>query len=160
MTSYFDSKEGRWVNPEDEYIGNTEANLKTIIASLATNNPDYDGVDEALDKYFIIVRHGETTHTRETVEWFLNEGATGKVTISYKDGSTWEDDCFCDEIPMWLLLSILRAIQRRKPLGDGQTDETIKKVRALETACVRTKRKGPIRGIKLNTKPTFFMAES
>jgi hypothetical protein len=148
MSSYFDSKEGRWVTPEYEIIGDTGANLKTVIASLATDKPDYDGVDQLFYKYFVLIRHGETTHTHKTVEWFLNESVTGTVTVSFKDGSTWEDDCYCDEIPMWLLLSILRAIQRRKPLGD------------LEADYVRTKREESFRSIKLTTRPTFFTEES
>jgi len=52
----------------------------------------------------------------------------GRVYVSYQDGGEWFDDCYTDELPLWLLLSILRAIRRRKPLGDQAADETIAQV--------------------------------
>jgi hypothetical protein len=157
MNAFFSDTEGRWINPEDEYIGNTGADLKTIIAALSNpTNETFDKIDQLLYDYFVLIRHGETTHTHKNVEWFLNESATGKVTISYKDGSTWADDCFSDELPMWLLLSILRAIQRRKPLGDQKADEVIKDVRDAEADFVQHRRVDSLKGVTLNVRPTFF----
>jgi hypothetical protein len=159
---YFDQDVGEWTCTEDKVTSNTGVNLKTVktviasLSTLSTDKADFDGVDELLYKYFELIRHGETTHSRKPYEWSLNEGLAGTVTISYNDGSEWFDDCFVDEVPMWLLLSMLRAIQRKKPLGDQKADETIKKVQDADSDYVKIKQNSSLNGVKLNVKPTFF----
>jgi hypothetical protein len=138
--TYFDPMQG-WTSPEEEYIGDTGADLKTVIASIADpTNETFVQVDQLLYDYFNIVRHGETTHLTKKVEWILNDTATGKITVSYKDSAEWFDDVYTDELPKWLLISILRTIQRHKPLGDQKADETIAWVNDLEARYVQRPR--------------------
>jgi len=150
---YFDPGAGRWITPEDEFIGDTGASVKDIIAELHDpSNDTYDRIDWALYTYYSMIRHGETSHLGKRVEWFLNE-ELGHVYISFKDNGEWFDDCYADEVPVYLLLAILRAVQRKKPLGDEETDETAKTVQDLEAVYMRKKHANTLRDIKLNTLP-------
>lgn len=56
----------------------------------------------------------------------------GQVLISFREGGQWRDDCSADEIPLWLLIAILRPVSRRKPLGDQKAQETINAVYEME----------------------------
>ncbi len=150
---YFDPGAGRWITPEDEFMGDTAASVKGIIAELHDpSNDTYDRIDRVLYTYYSMIRHGETSHLGKRVEWFLNE-ELGRVYISFKDDGEWFDDEYAEDVPIYLLLAILRAVQRKKPLGDQETDETAKTVRGLEAAYVRKKHTNNLRNIKLNTLP-------
>ena len=127
-----------WVTPEDDYIGDTTASLKDIIKTVKSDRekPDalYNDVERVLFTYCFspipLIRHGRVRHERRVVEWHLVESLRkpDHALICYFDGGEWFDDCYADEIPVWLLLTILRKIQRCKPLGDQKTNETIKAV--------------------------------
>jgi hypothetical protein len=152
MSSFFSDREGRWINPEDEFIGDLTADLKAIIAGLADpTNELFVKVDQLLYDYFALLQHGETSHLTKKVEWILFESPTGRVTITYKDGSEWFDECWSDELPKWLLNAILRKLQRSKPLGDQKADEVIKDVRDAEADYVEKRLRSTAKGIKLNT---------
>jgi hypothetical protein len=56
----------------------------------------------------------------------------GQVLISFHEGGQWRDDCSADEIPLWLLIAILRQVSRRKPLDDQKAEETINAVYQTE----------------------------
>ncbi|MGA7075613.1 MAG: hypothetical protein WBZ42_03575 [Halobacteriota archaeon] len=149
--SFFSESEGRWVVPEDERIGDTTADLKSVIGALSNpTNETFVKVDQLLYDYFHLVRHGETRHLSKNAEWILNDSPTGKITVSFKDGSEWFDDCYTDELPLWLLLAILIAIQRRKPLGDQSADDITKHVRDAEAEFIKTRQHASTKGIKLN----------
>jgi hypothetical protein len=153
---YFDPGTGRWITPEDEFTGDTGASVKEIKGIIAElhdpSNDTYDRIDRVLYTYYSMLRHGETSHLGKRVEWFLNE-ELGRVYISFKDGGEWFDDEYAEDVPVYLLLAILRAVQRKKPLGDHETDETAKTVRDLEAVYVRKKHANSLRDITLNTLP-------
>jgi hypothetical protein len=148
MTSegYFSQIEGRWVSPEHDYESDTDASLKAIVRALKSEGekPDevYDAVERLLFKYNVLVRHGSTRHDKRTVLWHLTEHPReeGRALISFYDNGNWFDDCYSDEVPLWLLLVIVRQIQRRKPLGDQEADETISLVRWIDVEYHEQKR--------------------
>jgi len=86
------------------------------------------------------VRESMGKHTG--VSWYLVEkcGSEDKLAlISYQDGprAEWANECFADEVPLWLLHGLLRRIQRRKPLGDQDADDTIQRVEDLDAEYVQ-----------------------
>ena len=153
MSSFFSDSRGAWIDPENEVIGDLNADLKTIIAGLSNpSNETWVKVDQLLYDYFELIRHGETRHLGKNIEWVLFESAVGRVLISFKDGSEWVDEAMSDELPKWLLNAILRQIQRRKPLGDVKADEVLKEVRDVEAEYINNKNRVSGRGIRLNTR--------
>lgn len=151
--SFFSDANGRWIDPENEYIGDLNADLKTIMAGLSNpTNELYDEIDQVLYQYFEIIRHGETRLLGKNIEWVLFESAVGRVVTSYKDGSEWVDERFSEELPKWLLNAILRQLGRKKPLGDQAADEVLQKARDVETEYIANKARESTRGIKLNAR--------
>jgi len=77
----------------------------------------------------------------KNVSWYLTERGDERALINYQDGAgaEWRNDCYADEVPLWLLLALFRRIQRRKPLGDQDADETIAQVRAIDVEYTKAK---------------------
>ncbi len=71
-------------------------------------------------------------------ELVFNRTHDQRALINYQDGVSgeWLNNCYADEVPLWLLISLFRRIQRRKPLGDQEADETITSVRDVDAAYV------------------------
>jgi len=143
--SYFDPQRG-YVTPDDACESDTHKSIKDIIATLNTGgdaltNDVYDAVERLLYKYQVFVKQGvrEDIATHTGVSWYLTDGDGGRALISYQDGprAEWQNDCFSDEVPLWLLLGLFKRIRRRKLLGDQAADDTIKRVDELDTAYER-----------------------
>ncbi len=162
--TYFDPMFG-WVTPADVYESDTRRSLKEFMAKLSSggevlSDEIYDAVERLLYTYANLVRQGvreRITRSHTGVTWYLTL-RDERAFISYQDGprAEWLNECYADEAPLWLLIGLFRRIAQRKPLGDAQADVTIKKVRDMEAAYVRTKREESLRGIRLTTRPTFF----
>jgi hypothetical protein len=147
---YFDANLG-WVASLDYHESDTHRSLKEILAALKRggksdleiSNDIYDAVERLLYKYQVFVKQGvrETITKHTGVSWYLTDGRHGRTLVSYQDGSRaeWANDCFADEVPLWLLIGLIRRIQRRKPLGDQNADETIAAVDDLDAEFVHKK---------------------
>jgi hypothetical protein len=142
---YFDPIQG-WVTPSDEYESDTNKFLKEIITELKSGVPTnslHDAVEQLLYKYAVFIRQGrEDMGSHLGVSWYLTDyngnGQTflnGSALISYQEGprTEWHNDCYADEVPIWLLTALLHRIARRKPLGDQKADETIQAIEKLDT---------------------------
>lgn len=130
-----------------------EVSLKAVLAALT--NPSYETwvkIDQLLYDYFELIRHGETRHLTKLIEWIAFESPTGRVVISYKDGSEWFDELFSDEVPKWLLNSILSKLERRKPLGDQSANEVLQEARDVEIEYIKNKSRELSPRIRLNTR--------
>jgi hypothetical protein len=134
--------------PVDDYESDTRRSLKKVIAELkraeavTPSNDPYDAVEHLLYKYQIFVRQGVRESfgaQHKKVSWYLTERDDGRALISYQDGAgaEWLNDCYADEVPLWLLISLFRRIQRRKPLGDQDADETIARALDLDATYVQ-----------------------
>jgi hypothetical protein len=136
---YFSEIEGCWLSPEDEHESDTGSSLKAAITALKSKDekPDalFDAVERLLFEYTYSVRHGQTRHDGRRVEWFIYDSPSkrGYVLISFLDRDEWRDDCYSDEVPLWLLIAILRKLSRIKPLGDQKADETMAALDATST---------------------------
>jgi len=136
----------RWVEPGDEYESDTGASLRAVIRAVKSKGekPDalFDAVEQLLFEYLYLVRHGQMRHDGSKVQWFIyaNPSKRGHVLISFLDRDEWCDDCYSDEVPLWLLIAILGKLGRIKPLGDQKADETIASVRAIDNAYFVAKR--------------------
>jgi hypothetical protein len=148
-SSYFDPNRG-YVMPADDYESDTSRSLKEVMAELkrgevATMSNDlYDAVEHLLYKYQIFVRQGVREifgSQHKNVSWYLTERDEERALINYQDGASaeWCNDCYADDVPLWLLISLFRRIQRRKPLGDQEADETIKSVDDLDAEYAKAK---------------------
>jgi hypothetical protein len=118
-----------------ERESDTNRSLKEVMAELKQGDaPDsvFDSVELLLWKYATLIRQGirQDIGSHKGVSWYVVDAPEARVYISYQDGprAEWNNDCYVDELPLWLLLSLFRRIQRRKPLGDQKTDETIQAV--------------------------------
>lgn len=125
--------------------------MKDITAALkrgdggeTVNDDIYDAVERLLHKHQVFVLQGvrERMGKHTGVSWYLVEkcGSEDKrALISYQDGplAEWANECFADEVPLWLLHGLLRRIKRRKPLGDQDADDTIQRVDNLDAAYVQ-----------------------
>lgn len=130
---------------EPEVKSDTYGSLKEVLATLKNIEgkgvvaPDdfYTAVERLLFKYSLFVQHGvrESFSTHKNVTWYLVE-ADERAYITYQDGidHEWFKCCFADEVPLWLLIGLVRRIERRKPLGDQKADETIESLDKLEIA--------------------------
>jgi hypothetical protein len=151
MSSYFDPMRG-YVTPADDYESDTYGSLKDIAAALKNVESKYaivlddlyDDVERVLYRYQVFVLQGvrESMGKHIGVSWYLVEkcGSEDKrALISYRDGprAEWANECFADEVPLWLLHGLLRRIQRRKPLGDQDADDTIARVDNLDAEYVQ-----------------------
>jgi hypothetical protein len=126
--------------------------LKQLIVELKAHekrgselsNEICDSVERLLYKYEVFVKQGvrERFAKHSSVSWYLTDSPIdAKAFISYQDGprAEWANDCYADEVPLWLLVGLFRRIQRRKPLGDQDADETISRIDDLDAAFVRAK---------------------
>lgn len=166
-TVYFDPMRGH-VSAADEYKSETNASVKDVIWALKTAEPSnetYDAVERLLYKYSNFVRQGirENIANHKGVSWYLTEDATGRAFISYQDGPAgeWLNDCYADEVPLWLLIFLFNRIARRKKLGDQTADETIARVKAVDAEYVSEKQRLEIdsnRGRRLNIRRNFSEA--
>lgn len=143
--SYFDQNLG-YVTPADGYESDTHRSLKQIVAALkagggAVSNDIYDSAERLLYKYQVFVKQGvrETVAKHTGVSWYLTDGPDGRALISYQDGARaeWVNDCYADKVPLWLIIGLFRRIQRRKPLGDQEADDTIAAVDTADAEYVR-----------------------
>ena len=136
---YFSEIEGCWLFPEDNYESDTGASLRTVIRVLKSKGekPDslFEAVERLLFEYIHLVRHGQTRHDGRKVEWFIYDSpsTSGHVVISFFDRDEWRDDCYSEEVPLWLLIAILRKLSRIKPLGDQKADEAMAALHAANT---------------------------
>lgn len=162
--SYFDPQRG-YVTPDDDYESNTHQSIKDIIAALNKGgevpNSIYDAVVRLLYKYQVFVKQGvreDFGKPHKGVSWYLTDGADRRALISYQDGphAEWLNGCFSDEVPLWLLLGLFKRIQRRKPLGDQDTDDTIKRVDELDTAYERHEQETERDGLTVLRHPSYF----
>ena len=142
--SYFSSNSG-WVAKSDYHKSDPHRSLKEIIVALKArekrrleiSNEICDSVERSLYKYEIFVKQGvrERFAKHRGVSWYLTDSPTdARAFVSYQDGprAEWANDCYADEVPLWLLIGLFRRIQRRKPLGDQDADETIARVDDLK----------------------------
>ena len=139
-----------YVTHDDYHESNTRATLKEVMAALKASekcvlelsDDVYDEVERLLYKYQIFVRQDvrQNKATHKGVSWYLTDAPGGRSLISYQDGprAEWLNDCFADEVPLWLLRTLFRRIKQRKPLGDQDADDIIKRVGDLDAAFVRT----------------------
>jgi hypothetical protein len=149
--SFFDPNL-RWIASSDYRESDTYLSLKETLAELKArdksglelSNDMCDSVERLLYKYQVFVLQGvrESMGKHIGVSWYLVEkcGSEDKrVLISYQDGprAEWANECFADEVPLWLLHGLLRRIQRRKPLGDQDADDTIQRVDNLDAEYVQ-----------------------
>ena len=158
---YFDPYLG-WVTPSDMRETDTHRSLKEVITELSRGDAEsetYDAVERLLCKYFNLVRVGvrEDIAKHNGVSWYLTgvDERRERALISYQEGShaEWRHECYADEVPLWLLVGLLRRIQHRKPLGDQEADETIAKVDGLDTAYVQAEHKhNPYRSYKTDER--------
>src|SRR5665647_1044912 len=145
--TYFDPYRG-YVTPSENCESDAYGSLKDVTAALKnveskhTMPPDdlYDAVERVLYKYQLFVLQGvrEDFAKHKGVSWYLVDKSDGRALISYQDGPSgeWFNECFADEVPLWLLISLFRRIARRKPLGDLDADDTIAKVDELNAVYV------------------------
>jgi hypothetical protein len=152
---YFDPICG-WVAPSDVQDRDTNRSLKEVIAELkggALWNDLCHAVEQLLYTYQVFVRQGirKEIAKHKGVSWYLTESDDGRALISYQDGpgGEWANDCYADEVPLWLLIGLFRKIQRRKPLGDQDADETIASVDDLDAEYEQLKQQPS----KLNMMP-------
>lgn len=139
---YFDPIAG-WVTPADTYETDTGASLKSIMAALhdgEANNDVFDAVERLLYKYQIFILQGirQNIAKHKGVSWYLvDKGDSGdkRALISYQDGpdAEWCHECYADEVPLWLLMALLRRIAQHKPLGDQGASDVIGRVDAIDT---------------------------
>ena len=142
-----------WVAPSDVHESDTTASLEEVMAALkrASNGATlsdeiYDAAECLLYTYFNVVRQGvreRFTKQHMGVSWYLTERTDERSLISYQDGpgAEWLNECYADEVPLWLLIGLFRRIWRRKPLGDQKADETISRVDALDAEYVKEQAK-------------------
>ncbi|MFZ0011710.1 MAG: hypothetical protein WAL97_07400 [Halobacteriota archaeon] len=163
--TYFDPMRGH-VMPADDYESDTAASLKSVIVALKAeklSDDIYDAVERLLYKYQVFVLQGvrESMGKHTGVSWYLVEKCGSeymRALISYQDGphTEWANECFADEVPLWLLRGLLRRIQRRKPLGDQDADEIISRIDDLDAAFVRAKERQELKknlgGFSVNRK--------
>jgi hypothetical protein len=136
---HFDPLVG-WVTPEDSYEMNIYASLREISSALkmgADSDVLYSAVERVLYTYLNFIRQGvrQRFESHKDVSWYIVPDAENeRGLINYQDGAfaEWENDCYADEVPVWLLAGLLRQIKLKKPLGDQFTDETIKAVNDAE----------------------------
>jgi hypothetical protein len=144
--TYFDPMRG-YVTPSDDYESDTTASLKSIVVALKAemlSDDIYDAVERLLYRYQVFIRQGirENMGNHKGVSWYLTDSpADARAFISYQEGprAEWLNDCFADEVPVWLLVSLFRRIARHKPLGDQDADETISRIDDLDAAYFRAK---------------------
>jgi hypothetical protein len=142
--------------PADDYESDTPRSLKEVIAELkrgetSTLSDDlFDAVERLLYTYqvFPSVRQGVRKNIgtqHKNVSWYLTERDDGRALINYQDGvrAKWLNDCYADDVPLWLLISLFRRIQRRKPLGDQEADETIARVDDLDATYMQKSARSP-----------------
>lgn len=163
--TYFDPNRG-YVVPAEDYESDTYGSLKDVAAVLKnveskqTMLPDdlCDAAERLLYKYQIFVLQGvrENIGTRhKDVSWYLVERGDGRALISYQDGmhGEWCNECYADEVPLWLLIALFRRIARRKPLGDQVADDTIVAVATADEEFSALKRKeDAVRNIRLSRR--------
>lgn len=135
------------VAASDLHESDTHRNLRQIIAALKLDiiaDEVYVAVERLLYEYQLLVLQGvrENMGKHTGVSWYLVEkcGSEDKrALISYQDGprAEWANECFADEVPLWLLHGLLRRIQRRKPFGDQDADDTIQRVDKLDAEYVQ-----------------------
>jgi len=143
--TYFDPIRG-YVTSSDDYESDTTANLKSIMAALKAqelSDDICDAVERMLYKYQDFICQGirQDIAEHKDVSWYLVEKCgvgDRRALISYQDGPSgeWFNECFADEVPLWLLISLFRRIARCKPLGDQDADDTIDKVEELDAVYV------------------------
>jgi hypothetical protein len=74
------------------------------------------------------LRHGEGVlidGIDEPVSWHFNNDYLdddARVTICFKQGREWANDCYLDEVPPEFLLHILTTIQKPPPLWDERPE--------------------------------------
>ncbi len=166
-TTYFD-RAGGWVTPTDDCESNTNVGLQTVVTALKAGEKGFevssrifDAVEQLLYKYSIFIRQGirEKIGTHKAISWYLTDSPTdARAFISYQDdpAGEWLNDCYADEVPLWLLIFLFRRIARRKPLGDAEADETIKTVQRADLDYTEYKEKREseaTRWLKLSTMP-------
>ena len=85
--------------------------------------------DKSRGGYRPSIRHGEGVTISEgdktPISWHFNNDylePSEHVTICYKRGREWVDDCYIDELPVDFLLYLLRLIKNRRPLRDTRVD--------------------------------------
>jgi hypothetical protein len=133
-----------WIMLSDVHESDTTASLKEVIAALkrASNGATlsdeiYDDAERLLYTWFNLIRQGvreRFTKQHVGVSWYLTERDAKRALISYQDGPgvEWCNECYADEVPLWLLVGLFRRIWRRKPLGDQKADETIAQTDKLD----------------------------
>ena len=149
--SYFSPNSG-WVAKSDYNESDTHKSLKEIIVELKAcekrglelSNEICDSVEHLLYEYELFVKQGvrERFAKHSGVSWYLTDSPIdARAFISYQEGprAEWANDCYADEVPLWLLVGLFRRIQRRKPLGYQDADETISQIDDLDAAYVRAK---------------------
>jgi hypothetical protein len=139
-----------WVASSDWRDSDTHRSLKQIIVELKAHekrglelsNEICDSVERLLYKYEAFVKQGVRVRfaKHSGVSWYLTDShLDARAFISYQEGprAEWANDCYADEVPVWLLIGLFRRIQRRKPLGDQDADDTIQYVDNLDAEYVR-----------------------
>jgi hypothetical protein len=86
----------------------------------------FDQIESVIRDYcfYASIRHGEEVTIAkgaEPISWHFNNDyltPNERVTICFKRGREWVDDCYLDELPVELLLHLLKMINNRRPLWD------------------------------------------
>jgi hypothetical protein len=98
----------------------------------------FDEVEAVIRDYcfYALLRHGEQVWIDGIdgpVSWHFNNDyldANAHVTVCFKQGRDWADDCYLDEVPAEFLMHLLATIRRRRPLWDQKPE-------AVENAAMR-----------------------
>jgi hypothetical protein len=140
---YFDPIHG-WTMPGDVHQSDTYRSLKEIAAELKSDAPDdlFDDVERLFFDYLPLIRQGirERFGQHPGVSWYMT-AEKNRAFVSFQDGphAEWQHGCYADEVPLWLLVGLVRKITAGKPLGHQKTDETIAKIDDLDAQYMSTK---------------------
>lgn len=97
----------------------------------------FDEVEAVIRDYcfYAQLRHGEQVWIDgidEPASWHFNNDYLdddAHVTVCFKQGREWADDCYLDEVPVEFLLYLLTTIRKRRPLWDQKPEAVENAVR-------------------------------
>jgi|GEM_PF-3553489 len=80
------------------------------------NDQEFSTVNELLCDAIVSdsIRHGKTKISKSVFEWHLSvDHDKGIVLVTYKNGETWHDDCYVDEVDEALIEHLAAEAQRK-----------------------------------------------
>lgn len=103
--------------------------VEDVIRDYCNYEDYFSGIDSCPS-----IRHGEgvvITAKDKKISWHFNPIYDNKerVTICFKQGGGWVDDCYLDELPVKFLLHLLFMIKDRCPLRDERPGKVINELK-------------------------------